>query len=133
MGIGSLLLFLALLVLVALFVARPLFADAEADNNQLAQDSSSVQAEYERVLDALVELDADWELGKVPKEIYRGQRQQLVTKGSAALKELDQAGLVDEEAGHKALKAQPARSALTDAKLEALIAARRVKATRRRK
>jgi hypothetical protein len=133
MGMGSLLLFLALLVLVALFVARPLFYDEDSAAGLVGEDSYSVQAEYERVLDALVELDADWELGKVPKEIYRGQRQQLVTKGSAALKELDKAGLVDEEAGHKALKAQPARSALTDAKLEALIAVRRARAARRRK
>jgi hypothetical protein len=133
MGIGSLFLFLALLVLVALFVARPLFADAEADTGQLPQDSSSAQAEYERVLDALAELDADWELGKVPNEIYRAQREQLVAKGSAALKELEKAGLVEEVVGQKAFKARPAGGDLSDAKLETLIAARRAKATRRRK
>ncbi len=134
MGVGSLLLLLALLVLVALFVARPLFADADSAAELFEEDSSSVQAEYERILDALVELDGDWELGKVPEEIYRSQREQLVTKGSAALKELEKTGLVQQAVGHKVLKARPAAGRdVSDAKLEALIAARQAKATERRK
>lgn len=88
MAIGSLLLFLALLILVALFVARPLLEENGADRSD--EDASAPWiAERERVLDALAELDADWQLGKVPEDAYKQQRQQLLAKGAAALAQLD--------------------------------------------
>lgn len=87
MPIGSLLLFLALLILVALFVARPLLDDQDAPYNEDA--GAPWVAERERVLDALAELDADWQLGKVPKDAYEQQRGQLLAKGAVALAELD--------------------------------------------
>lgn len=87
MPVGSLLLFLALLILVALFVARPLL---DQDSAQPTEDASAPWiAERERVLDALAELDADWQLGKVPKDAYEQQREQLLVKGSIALAQLD--------------------------------------------
>lgn len=90
MDLGSLLLFVALLVVCGLYVARPLLADADEDlNPQLA----NLQAEHQRVLDALLELDADWELGKVPEEIYHPQRRQLLAEGAAALRALEKANV----------------------------------------
>ena len=114
MDLASILLFLALLVLVALFVARPLVSGVEEP--VLPQQTSRSEAEYERVLDAILELDADWGMGKVPKEIYRSQRQQLVAKGTAALKKIE-----------KEIKTGTLRKGLklTDSKLEALITVRR--------
>jgi hypothetical protein len=85
--VGSLLLFLALLILVALFVARPLL---DQDSAQPTEDASAPWiAERERVLDALAELDADWQLGKVPKDAYEQQREQLLAKGVVALVQID--------------------------------------------
>jgi hypothetical protein len=85
--VGSLLLFLALLILVTLFVARPLL---DQNSAQPTEDASAPwSAERERVLDALAELDADWLLGKVPKDAYEQQREQLLAKGSIALAQLD--------------------------------------------
>lgn len=91
MAIGSLLIFLALLVLVALFVARPLL-DINEEESILDSDSSRLLTERERVLDALAELDADWKMGKVPQEIYAEQRALLVAKGALALEGLEREG-----------------------------------------
>ncbi len=88
MALGSLLLFFALLILVTLIVVRPLVEEPR-DEPVLMDKLSYWLAERERVLDALAELDTDWQLGKVPEEIYRVQRQQLVAKGARALKELE--------------------------------------------
>lgn len=118
MGITSLLLFLALLVLVALFVARPFLVTA-TDEDSLDETASRLEAEYERVLDALAELDADWALGKVPEDIYRAQRAQLVAQGAAALKSLEKEGVVSEK------EVRLPSNELSDTKLEALIAARK--------
>lgn len=127
MGTASLFLFLALLVLVALFVARPLVQAASVSEDNLDEKASSLEAEYERVLDALAELDADWELGKVPKDIYHPQREQLVAQGAAALKALEKAGVVTEK------EVTRVSIELSDTKLEALIAARKTKITKQKK
>jgi hypothetical protein len=119
MDLGSLLLLLALLLLAALFVARPLLQPEDDEAGEPA--SSSLQAERERILDALAELDADWELGKVPEEIYRSQRQQLVAEGAAVLQALEASVPI---AG---------RQELSDAKLDALIAAHKAKLKKARK
>jgi len=127
MGIASLFLFLALLVLVALFVARPFMQAGNAAEFDLDEKGSSLEAEYERVLDGLAELDADWELGKVPADIYHPQRQQLVAQGAAALKALEKAGVITEkEAIHAAIE-------LSDTKLEAMIAAHKTKVAKQKK
>lgn len=127
MGIASLFLFLALLVLVALFVARPLLQSGSATEDALDEKASWLEAEYERVLDALAELDTDWELGKVPEDIYRPQREQLVVKGAAALRALEKAGVITEK------EMTHAANELSDTKLEAMIAARKIKSAKQKK
>ncbi|MCW5874286.1 MAG: hypothetical protein KIS88_06530 [Anaerolineales bacterium] len=116
MDVGSLLLFLALLVVCALYVARPLLSEVDEDFNP---ELANLQAEHARVLEALLELDADWELGKVPEDIYRPQRQQLLAEGAAVLRALEK---VDVHA-----KPSAAQDAAPD-ELEALIAAYRKQA-----
>jgi hypothetical protein len=88
MTLGSLLLFLALLIIVSLVVARPLI-EGGLDEAPAEDRKSHWLAERERILDALAELDADWQLGKIPKEIYYSQRQQLITKGAEAIEEIE--------------------------------------------
>lgn len=90
MDLGSLLLFVALLVICGLYVTRPLLADPDEDLNP---ELANLQAERQRVLEALLELDADWEMGKVPEEIYQPQRQQLLAEGAATLRALEKADL----------------------------------------
>lgn len=125
MAIGSLLIFLALLVLVALIVARPLYLTEE--DAFLDSESSQWLAERERVLDALAELDADWTMGKVPKDIYAEQRGLLLAKGAIALEELEKAGKpASGQVAQKKVKKK------TGDDLDALIAAYKAKRARRK-
>lgn len=88
MALGSLLLFFALLIVVSLIAARPLVTE-QVDETALPDSDSHWLAERERVLDALAELDADWQLGKVPEEVYAALREQLVAKGAQAIEQLN--------------------------------------------
>jgi hypothetical protein len=113
---------LALLLLAALFVARPLLQSEREDDEQ--DENAALFAERERVLDALADLDNDWDLGKVPEEIYATQRDQLVNEGAAVLKAIEAEG-----------QTPPARARkeISDDKLEALISARKAKFKKARK
>lgn len=117
MPLSSLFLLLALLVLVALFVARPLFVPDAAEDSATPNEFSPWIAERERILDALAELDADWQLGKIPEELYSAQRQQLLAKGAGAIRQLERLG------------ESPKKPTIgsDDAQLEKMIAARRAK------
>lgn len=94
MDIGSLLLLLALLVLIGLYIARPLLnqeADtATPEEDQKEHQLSTLLAERDRILTALEELDFDNALGKIPGEDYAGQRARLVAQGAEVLRQLDE-------------------------------------------
>jgi hypothetical protein len=94
MDIGSILLLLALLVLVGLFIARPLI-DREAvvvspEDDQQEHEISTLLAERDRVLTALQELDFDHALGKIPEQDYPVQRAVLLQQGADVLRKLDE-------------------------------------------
>lgn len=100
MDLGSILLILALLVLVGLFVARPLLEKERAGGkpagrastpaeNAAEHDRSTLLAEHDRLLNALQELDFDFALGKIPQEDYPTQRQALLHQGADVLRRLD--------------------------------------------
>ena len=93
MDIGSILLILALLVLVGLFISRPLIERKEvkitsADVKE-EHEHSTLLAERDRTLDSLEELDFDYTLGKIPEEDYPAQRNALIQRGAYILHELD--------------------------------------------
>jgi hypothetical protein len=119
MEIGSIFLILALLLVVGLFVGRPLF-DSKEERLIPASDSSDHQrsallAERDRVLNALSELDFDYTLGKIPEEDYPPQRTVLLQKGAGLLRQLD---ALEPEAG-------PGEA---EKRLEAALATRRMEA-----
>ena len=94
MDIGSILLLLALLVLIGLFIARPLI-DREAvvvspEEDRQEHEISTLLAERDRVLTALHELDFDNALGKIPKRDYPAQRALLLQQGVNVLRKLDE-------------------------------------------
>lgn len=94
MDIGSILLLLALLVLIGLFIARPLI-DREAvvvspEEDRQEHEISTLLAERDRVLTALHELDFDNALGKIPKQDYPAQRALLLQQGADVLRKLDE-------------------------------------------
>jgi rubrerythrin len=117
MDIGSILLILALLILVGLFIARPLFdRQAVIVNGRTRREDheiSALLAERDRVLNALQELDFDYSMGKIPEEDYPGQREALVRDGAGVLRRLDE------------IQAEPDTSGAEE-RLELAIAARRM-------
>ena len=117
MDLGSIFLILGLLILVVVFVARPLFERDGASLSQEEHEYSALLAERDRLLNALQELDFDHALGKIPEGDYPAQRAVLVQNGAQVLRQLD------------AHRSEPANGDV-EARIEAAIAARRADATR---
>lgn len=126
MDIGSIFLILGLLLLVGLFVARPLlepqskYSTASGNAGALADshaehDYSHLLAERDRLISALQELDFDYALGKIPEADYPGQRAALLKRGADLLRQIDavEAGAAGEGGSD------------VEKRLEAAIAARR--------
>ncbi|UCF28771.1 MAG: zinc ribbon domain-containing protein [Chloroflexota bacterium] len=94
MDIGSLLLLLSLLILIGLYIARPLFdqdnVGVTPEEDRKEHELSTLLAERDRVLTALEELDFDNTLGKIPGEDYAIQRARLVNQGADVLRKLDE-------------------------------------------
>jgi len=87
--IGSLILLGIVIVLVVLFVTRPLTLRRRM-RTEANPVLSSLLAERDRVLNSLKELDFDNSLGKIPAEAYPQQRLSLVQQGAEILRKLDQ-------------------------------------------
>jgi hypothetical protein len=117
MDIGSLLLLLALLVLIGLFIARPLLnretETATPEEDQKEHELSTLLAERDRILTALEELDFDNALGKIPSDDFANQRAQLVSQGADVLRKLDE------------FNGDPSDAAI-ERRIEEAIAARRI-------
>ena len=103
MDIGTILLLLALVIFVAGFIFRP-FRDGSPEVWVEDLELSGLLSERERILDALVELDFDKELGKVPEDIYPKQRKFLLATGAEVLQKLEEA--YGEQASGDALEDQ---------------------------
>jgi hypothetical protein len=114
MDLGSLFLLLALFILIAAFIARPLLERKAVEVSEEEQSLSTWLARRDRVLDALQELDFDYKLGKIPEADYPAQRAHLLQQGADILKHLDTLRPPD----------APAHARAADA-LESAIAARR--------
>jgi hypothetical protein len=127
MDLGSIFLILAVLLLVGLFVTRPLLArqDSQPVTGEPVTDHelSSLLAERDRVLTALQELDFDYTLGKIPEEDYPSQRARMLEYGAGILRQIDQ--LRGEE------KPPSGEQDEAEERLEAAIAARKLDGQRR--
>jgi hypothetical protein len=89
MELGAVFLLLGVLIIVFLFVAQP-FTTHWSVKAQSSQELSSLLAERERALNALMELDFDNGIGKIPAEQYSAQRASLILKGTTILRRLDE-------------------------------------------
>lgn len=90
MDIGSVFLILALLLLVGLFVSRPLFERKAVAVSRDEHEHSYLMAERDRILNALHELDFDHTLGKIPESDYPAQRAALLQRGADILRQMDE-------------------------------------------
>ncbi len=116
MEIGSIFLVLAVVLGVGMYVAQPFLERRGRKLTAEAHQTSALMAERDRVVNALQELDFDYNLKKIPAEDYPVQRAELLTKGAEILKQLDTLS----PASHPA---SPAK-ATTD-RIESAVAARR--------
>jgi hypothetical protein len=89
MDIGSIFLILALLIPVVIFISRPLFEHGAAEISTSERDLSTLLAERDRVVATIQELDADYNLGKIPSETYSPQRVILLQNGADILRQID--------------------------------------------
>ena len=106
---GAVFLLLIVLVIIALFVAQP-FTRGWRVKGESSHQISILLAERERALTALMELDFDNGMGKIPAEEYSTQRAALIQKGSDILRQLDEL--------HAVQPAQVASLAESDAAIE---------------
>jgi hypothetical protein len=101
MDIGSILLTLALLLVVGLFISRPLVERRETSKTsvdiQKEHERSTLLAERDRLLNALEELDFDYSLEKIPEADYPVQRNALLQKGAEVLRQIDDYDILDQE------------------------------------
>ena len=89
MTIGSLLLGLALLILVGLFVARPLMTPAPR-RRPVITDRQALLAQKEALLTEIQLLDFDYETGKVPEAEYQRKREDFLVQAETVYRQLDQ-------------------------------------------
>jgi rubrerythrin len=137
MQISSILLILAVFVAVGAYLYLPFMARARRARPEESHEVSALKAERDRVIDALQELDFDFNLGKIPAGEYPEQRAALLQKGADILRRLDEltpaaSSAVNAEArienATAAVRADGAKASLaaaSDDDLEAMIAARR--------
>jgi hypothetical protein len=125
----AILLLMGVLVLVGIYVAQP-FTKHWRVKEQSPLQVSSLLAERERALTALIELDFDNVIGKIPAEEYSTQRASLILKGSDILRQLDEIQGTQPTQVHKLLEPTAAEQNapdLSDEDLEDLVAKRRSK------
>jgi hypothetical protein len=89
MDIGSILIGLALALLVAAYISRPLLMKGGQAVTMEDRQLSELQAKRDRILNRLQELDMDFAMGKILEEDYQLDRQALMTQGADVLKAID--------------------------------------------
>jgi hypothetical protein len=89
MTTGSILLGIALLLLVGLFLVRPLLKAAHEEQGRLSRRQLLI-ADKEAILTRIRDLDFDYETGKMPDEIHQRQRSHLMNQAAEILQQLEQ-------------------------------------------
>ena len=89
MNIGSCMVGLAIAIVAFSFVAKPLFTHEGVRVTQEDRRLSKLQANRERLLRSLQELETDFAVGKIAQDDYQEQRAQYVAEGAATLREID--------------------------------------------
>jgi hypothetical protein len=89
MDIGSIFLILAILIPVGLYIARPLIEPKGLSVSQQEQELSTLLARRDQVIATIHELDDDYQLGKIPAEVYPANRLSLLQSGAEILHQID--------------------------------------------
>lgn len=124
MTIGSFFLGVALLLIVALFISRPLWQPHTVPPVLELTPRQALEVQKDVILDQIRALDFDLETGKIPAAIHEQQRPRLVAEASELLKQID---ALDQAAGHPAGAADQYQLAHRDDEIERAIALMREK------
>ena len=124
MAIGSFFLGVALLLIVALFISRPLWQPHTVPPVLELTPRQALEVQKDVILDQIRALDFDLETGKIPAAIHEQQRPRLVAEASELLKQID---ALDQAAGHPAGAADQYQLAHRDDEIERAIALMREK------
>jgi hypothetical protein len=91
MSIGGVFLLLAFIVGVGTLVIWPLFTQRESGAPPEVPTTTldSLQAQREAILMSLRDLDFDFQTGKLVEADYQAQRDLLMERGAAVLREID--------------------------------------------
>jgi len=89
MDLAPLLVVLALAVIAAVFIARPLVEGRGREPSAAERRLSALRAEQDQVLALLHELDMDYTMGKIEPEDYQTQRAARLSQGADLLREID--------------------------------------------
>ncbi len=134
MDIGSILILLAVLLLVALFLSQPFFEQGKMATNTTS-DYFNLVAERERLLDQIQELDFDYDLNKISDKDYRRARKPLIQKAANIMREIDtieaEKGIEKTPPSEEVLRRSPRKTEQDD--IEALITSRRRKLGEKKK
>lgn len=139
MQIAAIFFTLAIFILVAMYLYAPFMERRARRVTEEEHELSALMAERDRVINALQELDFDFNLGKIPSEDYPVQRAGLLQKGADILRKIDsfapqRASTQDEEERlEKAIAARRADAAgtatlkaeVSDEDVESMISSRR--------
>lgn len=122
----------ALLVVVGLYVLRPIFwAPQPAARKRAVSQRAALEAEKEAILEQIRHLDFDFETGTILEAEHQLQRQQLVAAAAAVLQELDALAPAAPAAGGEVDEIELAiaqrRSERAAVDIEAAVAARRAR------
>lgn len=89
MDISALIIVLALALVVAAYMARPLLQGSPQAAGEAEQQLSVLEAERDRILAALQELELDFKMGKILAEDYQASRAEWMAQGVRVLKQID--------------------------------------------
>ncbi len=117
MDIGSILIGLALAIFTGVFIARPLVDRRGLSLTASERHLSTLQAERDRVLAAIEELEMDHAMGKIHFEDYQQQRNEWVQRGVEVLRAMD-----DYEGSSSAEDLEVYHHGTIEAELEAAVA-----------
>lgn len=116
MDIAAIFLMLTVMIVVGMYVGQPYLQRRGFRLTREGREHSTLLAEYDRIVNALQELEFDQSLGKIPAEDYPEQRTELLAKGAHLLRKIDASS--GEEASHD-----------VESRIESVVAAQRADAS----
>ena len=89
MDIGSILVGLALALVVGAYIGMPILTKSGKQVTVEDRELSELQAQRDRILNRVQELDLDFTMGKILEGDYKVERQTLMLQGADVLKRID--------------------------------------------